>query len=1176
MVNPFEEKQNKKRHFNVINDKVKGEKKKGAKARAAQTSERKRQLLSDYKADSKSNKFVDKRFGEGDQSIGAEERALKRFQNLRQKKAKKNFSLSDQPGGGEGGLSLTHGGKPLEHLGDDDLIGDLGSEDFSDGGEDAHLAEARFGGGEKKGAKRDRGGEEGEEEEDEDEDEEGGKEGQPKKTRREVYAEIVAKSKLAKAAKAREKMEMDDRLTALDSEWKGLQGLLQFRGTREEEKQKERESGQGPDEFDKLAATLQFEARAKAAERLKTPEEIAKDKAERLKKKEAERRRRALGEEEEEDASRKDKRRKIVEEEDEEDLDEDEDEEDDEDDEDEDDEEDDEDEEGDGESEEEEEEEEDEDEDGDGEEEEEEDGEEEERPEDKNEMEEEEGDDNDDADSAEEDDEGDDEQEEEEESEEEEEESEEEEEEEEEDTEAKLLKQLLSQQPITNGKHSSSPKQEKKVEEEEESEEEDDDEGEDETMDAGEASRSLPLPQSAEETGTKEPEFDFADDDEELTEEEEEEDEQGEEKKEKTKTTKGAVLPSLGEEGDPLENEGLEDENLPFVFEPPPKTERDIAAFFKGKTPRQCWKIVERIRTAAAAAGGVETKDRLQSLLLACTVYLALERATDSKEKAAGRGYNLHALQWSLGSPLQELAEPHIVVLGGLFRRLILRMASRSFPSESEEFSKLRNLLASKENDKRIKNVVGEEETQEGDVKGKGGEALPLPKIVRVALEKRGIRLTDPLVASVPSLLDLAFLDLVPLFFPLTDHRHPITTPSLLLLDSWALRLSGLGAYGRSAFGLWGDPGQEGVGGRKEKKQKKHVAAPFLSEAVEGGVVSPLVLRTAILALSMQRVFLSGAEKTATSLFALGGSLLHTACALFARVLRLSPVSGEKEKEKEKGTKGRKGAVGEEGVGKAVDLLALISAAADGLSGSLKSLDAHDGSAHLPAASFGRPTAEASLRLLKSSGEGRAKGALKGKEKAKGGNQTSLDDAEGRVRALLELCDRLATRPLKALSLHYKKPIGLKMLDPAFRDPSDPRESARLAKRGRGDDPEMEEHKRLQREVKEARRSVSRQIRRDSEFIAAVENKERIRVDKKRAAKLKEVMTTLERDQAEYKLMKTTGGTMDTSLQAYRPGKKGKKGRMAGNETEQNRRSRGGMSGKRGGAAGRGRGRGRG
>ena len=86
--NPFDELNNARALHQVINRRGKGAVRNVAKARSAAFERRTKTLLVEHKNRRSANSFVDKRFGEGAQSMTVEERMYARFKRARQKRAR--------------------------------------------------------------------------------------------------------------------------------------------------------------------------------------------------------------------------------------------------------------------------------------------------------------------------------------------------------------------------------------------------------------------------------------------------------------------------------------------------------------------------------------------------------------------------------------------------------------------------------------------------------------------------------------------------------------------------------------------------------------------------------------------------------------------------------------------------------------------------------------------------------------------------------------------------------------------------------------------------------------------------------------------------------------------------------------------------------------------------------
>lgn len=318
-MNPFDAVGNRKSKFTVLNKRAKGQVRNVGKARQMAVERRKKTLLVEYNASKKDNVFKDRRFGEDDPSLSLEEKMLLRFQKERQKRTRKSgagrFNLEhddDEDDDSYGGLRLTHKGKALGGDGEDDYQDKdgLASSDEEDGGHGLNkeiVKELHFGGSGPGDRKRPSPA-----------DEEGHYgPGAAKKTRAELMEEIIAKSKMHKATKAKQKDAQEVALSQLDDRFQDLLGDLEFRDkykSKKDErvrdaKEKEQKKAQAAaasasallldegKDYDELMNAIRDERfAAKAQDRTKTPEEIATEEKEKLKRLEAARLARMRGE----------------------------------------------------------------------------------------------------------------------------------------------------------------------------------------------------------------------------------------------------------------------------------------------------------------------------------------------------------------------------------------------------------------------------------------------------------------------------------------------------------------------------------------------------------------------------------------------------------------------------------------------------------------------------------------------------------------------------------------------------------------------------------------------------------------------------------------------------------------------------------------------------------------
>ena len=288
-TNPFEQIRTRKK-FNILGKKQKGQADttRVTQKRSAAVEKRRDTLLVEYRQMRKSNAFVDRRFGEGDGSLSQEEKALMRFQKQRMKELQSagKFSLGEDDEG-EGALfELTHAGKRLEEAWGDEGGYDDGQDEGLDEAAASALEQYNFGGGD-----LDRGdGEDGN--------------AKPFKSKKEIMEEVIAKSKMFKAMKSKQREEDMEETDALDLAWQALAGsmdggvgeMMRAKGSRYETNEEGKRLMTAADRtYDALARELVFEAKAQAGERTLTKEELATLEAARLEELERGRRRREVG-----------------------------------------------------------------------------------------------------------------------------------------------------------------------------------------------------------------------------------------------------------------------------------------------------------------------------------------------------------------------------------------------------------------------------------------------------------------------------------------------------------------------------------------------------------------------------------------------------------------------------------------------------------------------------------------------------------------------------------------------------------------------------------------------------------------------------------------------------------------------------------------------------------------
>ncbi|XP_020498691.2 nucleolar protein 14 [Labrus bergylta] len=277
--NPFEVKINRKK-FEVLGRKSKHDVGLPGVSRSKANNKRKETLLKEYKLKNKSSKLIDRRFGEYDTNMAPEDKILKRFAMERQRAHDKKdvYNLNEEE-------ELTHYGQSLAEMEKFNDIGNSDDESEEKGLLSAELTASHFGGGGGLLRKKSSG--------DQQQEEEGSHRA---KSRQELIEELIQKSKQEKRERQVQKEESQELTEQLDKEWKSIQALM-VKKTPKSESADQPEEKPKPEEYDKMVRELVFEMKAQPSERLKTPEEIAREAREKLQKLEADRLRRMMGEE---------------------------------------------------------------------------------------------------------------------------------------------------------------------------------------------------------------------------------------------------------------------------------------------------------------------------------------------------------------------------------------------------------------------------------------------------------------------------------------------------------------------------------------------------------------------------------------------------------------------------------------------------------------------------------------------------------------------------------------------------------------------------------------------------------------------------------------------------------------------------------------------------------------
>ncbi|XP_023275433.1 nucleolar protein 14 [Seriola lalandi dorsalis] len=278
--NPFEVKINRKK-FDVLGRKSKHDVGLPGVSRSKAINKRKETLLKEYKHKSKSNKFIDRRFGEYDTKMAPEEKILQRFAMERQRVHDKKdvYNLNEEE-------ELTHYGQSLAEM---EKYNDLvNSDDESEekGLLSAELTASHFGGGGGGGLLRKKTSGEQQEEEG----------NQRAKSRQELIEELIQKSKQEKRERQVQREEAQELTEKLDQDWKNIQALMVKKTPKAENADKQEEKPK-LEEYDMMVRELGFEMKAQPSEKMKTPEELAREEREKLQKLEADRLRRMMGDE---------------------------------------------------------------------------------------------------------------------------------------------------------------------------------------------------------------------------------------------------------------------------------------------------------------------------------------------------------------------------------------------------------------------------------------------------------------------------------------------------------------------------------------------------------------------------------------------------------------------------------------------------------------------------------------------------------------------------------------------------------------------------------------------------------------------------------------------------------------------------------------------------------------
>ncbi|KAI6034536.1 Nop14-like protein [Pisolithus microcarpus] len=261
-LNPFDLKVTKPKH-DVGGRKVKGVLGRPTQSRQTGIEQRERTLLKELEERGRVGGIVDRRFGENDPSMSLEERMLERFTRERQRSSKADmFNLEDE--------ELTHYGQSLSRVDDFDDFGIPMDDEDDDDDEGDRVADNQ-------------------------------EEPTSKKSKKDVMAEVIAKSKEHKLRRQMEKEQEENIRHQLDQDFDSLKSLLYVSDPSPPEDALDNSAETSvPHEkddsldYDKQVRELAFDKRAKPKDRTKTEEELALEKKEALEKAERRRQRRML------------------------------------------------------------------------------------------------------------------------------------------------------------------------------------------------------------------------------------------------------------------------------------------------------------------------------------------------------------------------------------------------------------------------------------------------------------------------------------------------------------------------------------------------------------------------------------------------------------------------------------------------------------------------------------------------------------------------------------------------------------------------------------------------------------------------------------------------------------------------------------------------------------------
>jgi nucleolar protein 14 len=275
-VNPFEVTHKQKRQKHVVHNRPTF-KAKSTEQTLESLQRRQTQLRSTLKTSKKSNVFVDRRIGQYDPSMSKDDQMLARLvkERSRQSQRQSKFRLDDDDNDNDRTpLKLTHKGKPLNPNNMKSDV-DLMSDDEDDNGNLAAVdTELHFGGG---GISAENTA-----------DPYGGSANadlsrvyQHRKTE---LDDLIMRRKILKQEKTQTKEAQLESIEKMDEGFSELEKLLRYRKNEPKPlvRPKRTEEEVGMDDWHKEMKSMMMKPKSKASDRTRTPEEIAKEEAERL------------------------------------------------------------------------------------------------------------------------------------------------------------------------------------------------------------------------------------------------------------------------------------------------------------------------------------------------------------------------------------------------------------------------------------------------------------------------------------------------------------------------------------------------------------------------------------------------------------------------------------------------------------------------------------------------------------------------------------------------------------------------------------------------------------------------------------------------------------------------------------------------------------------------------